>query len=695
MSRASEVTSPETPRLGELCVLASDELRRAHLRAHPELVAAESVDRLAEAVRQEVRIDVTRALHAGDSAILIAELLEDRACLARALRAKGNALWFNGQCGPASELMAQAIRLFEDLGLEDELGRTLSTSIQPLILLGDHEQAMLHAERARDIFSRHQNHLRLARLDINVANIHHRQGHYEEALKVYQRAYHCLLAHRDVEATGVVLHNISVCLIGLDDFEEALRAYHEARHVLETSGMPLLLAQADYNIARLYYLRGDYECALDGLRSTRQIALNAGDEYHAALCDLDQSEIYLDLSLSEEADEMAERAREQFQRLGMRYEMARSLANLAIARSYKHKGREAIELFDQARALFTKEDHRVGEALVDLYQAILLVESGEFSPARQLALQAQQVFQSLRLRRKALVCELLVSRIALSLGELDVAREFCRNVLRQLQEMEAPVLAQRARFLSGLIYEAQHQGELAFTEYEEARRELESVRSSLQREELKIAFMVNKLDVYERLIVLCLCRGAEGKPAQEAFEYMERSKCRSLVDMMFDRTRPVLPRAAGRKTEESIQNLKAKLDWYYHRIDLEELQQEGVSAERVDSLSEKARKCEDALLREIRELPSYGSTGVHTHGSAIVQLEEIRAALAPESVLLQYCQAGDQVLAAVVNRDGVHLVPLAAAQSVQKRMRLLHFQLSKLRLGEPCSASADPVRSHD
>ena len=56
--------------------------------------------------------------------------------------------------------------------------------------------------------------------------------------------------------------------------------------------MPLLVAQADYNIAYMYYLRGDYSRALDMLRAVRVACGEVGDLYHAALSTLDESEIY-------------------------------------------------------------------------------------------------------------------------------------------------------------------------------------------------------------------------------------------------------------------------------------------------------------------------------------------------------------------------------------------------------------------
>src|SRR5207237_540836 len=101
----------------------------------------------------------------------------------------------------------------------------------------------------------------------------------------------------------------------LNDFPRALETYRTARAYCERHQMPLLASEADYNVAYLYYLRGEYACAIELYRVTRDRCQAAGDDYHRALCDLDQSEMYIELNLSDEGAQLAQRALEAFQRL--------------------------------------------------------------------------------------------------------------------------------------------------------------------------------------------------------------------------------------------------------------------------------------------------------------------------------------------------------------------------------------------
>ncbi len=94
-------------------------------------------------------------------------------------------------------------------------------------------------------------------------------------------------------------------------------SYNRARDYCESHGMPLLVLRADYNVAFLYYLRGEYARALELYRTAKEACDALGDTYHSALCDLDRSEIYLELNLSGEAADLGSRALVRFDKLGM------------------------------------------------------------------------------------------------------------------------------------------------------------------------------------------------------------------------------------------------------------------------------------------------------------------------------------------------------------------------------------------
>jgi CHAT domain-containing protein len=68
-------------------------------------------------------------------------------------------------------------------------------------------------------------------------------------------------------------------------------------------------------------------------------------------------------------------------------------------------------------------------------------------------------------------------------------------------------------------------------------------------------------------------------------------------------------------------------------------------------------------------------------GAPTLSLEAIRAALRPETVLVEYFRVDDRVLAAVLTRDSLEIAPAGSMSRIQELALLLHFQFSKFSLG--------------
>ena len=668
----------------ELCAELGRLPRRASravfLTRNRELLDAAVVRDLGEAVRSAVRSDVRKALDLAQGALAIARELRDIEALATALRAKANALWFQGDCRAAVRLYRRATQLFERGDNQHEIARTLSSSIQSLALLGEYEEALDAGKRAREIFMTLDEPLRVARVEINLANVYHRQNRYREALSAYESAYQQLLPHRDMEGIGVALHNMAVCLIALANFDEAFETYRRVRELCAQEVMPLLVAQADYNIAFLHYLRGDYSVALRLLRSTRETYRKNGDDYHVSLCDLDQSEIYLELSLIDEAAEMARNSLGHFEKLGMSYEQARALINLAVACNRDSDPAQALELFSRARNISTHENNPVLPHIIDLYRAVVLLELGQPASAEELCASAAEFFLSIPMPSKYAFSKLLLTRACFQLGQIEKAEEHCEEVLRTLEHLDAPILVYESHFLRGQLYEAVQKEADAYGSYQKARGAVETLRSSLERQELKIGFMRSRMDVYSRLTSLCLLRGDEPSAREEALSYVEAAKCRTLRDVIFGAEHSEDVTARPTVTETRVRNLRRELNWYYHRIEHEQLSRERGSPLQEADLRREARKREHELSRILLENPEAVSVGAALRDSAAAELDQIREKLGAHASLLEYFALGDQIHVAVITSADLKIVPLAPIAEVARSLRMLQFQLSKFSL---------------
>jgi len=677
---ASERKSSRDKLISKLAKIDTDVARRKFVARNRSLLSSEVVGQLAPMVVDKVRVDIRQALHLAEAVVLIARRLRNKKDLALALRAKGNALHLSGNNRAAVKHHEKALKLYESLGDRQEVARTFSTLIQPLNLLGEYDRAFAASERARDIFVQSGETARIARLDNNVGNILHRQDRFEEAMAYYERAYKALADLQQWENVGLTLLNVAMCLINLNDFHRALDCYQRARDLCVQHNMPLLRDQADYNIAYLYYLRGEYSRAISLLFAVRRSCDVTGDAYHRALCQLDLSEIYLELNLSEEAKEMAHEGFLQFDKLGMRYEAAKALANEAIACGHQTETEPALERFARARRMFAREKNLVWPRLLDFYQALLLFQNGRYVEARLLCTTAAAFFDASVLAGKAVLCRLLLARIALELDDVADAQNQIRAAVAKLSDLEAPVLVYQTQFLLGQIARKRSERAVAYAAYQQARHALESLRTRLQSEEMKISFVKNRMLAYEGIVDLYLDAENTEISVSEVFSCIEAAKSRSMIEMMFQSGQSLSVRDSGssalaRKTGE----LREELNWYNHRIELEQIRQEGVDRDRLERLQRQARSREVELLRILRESPSHEPEGAILEARHITTTE-LRAALPPSAALIEYYSAGDRLLAAVVTRDEMEVFPVAVVPRVIELLQLLRFQLSKCRI---------------
>ncbi|HEV3486183.1 MAG TPA: tetratricopeptide repeat protein, partial [Vicinamibacterales bacterium] len=314
-----------------LAALRDSRARAKLLRRHRDSWCPALVDQLYAQVVRMARSDLKRAERLARTAKWLADALDDDGSRAQSLRAAGHIWFMRGRHQKALEHYKQALRRFAKLGRDIDVARTLNGTLQSLISLGRYDDALAAAERAREIFERHDNTLGLARLDTNVANIFFRQDRFNEALALYLRAYERLAAIGEPQDVAAALSNLAMTYTSLNDFQNAQDTYERARAYCEAHDKPLLVIQADFNVAYLYYLRGEYTRSIDLYRAVQERCDALGDLYHSALCDLDRSEMYLELNLNEEAAEQSERAYGRFDRLQMPYEAAKSLTILALA----------------------------------------------------------------------------------------------------------------------------------------------------------------------------------------------------------------------------------------------------------------------------------------------------------------------------------------------------------------------------
>jgi len=682
---SATLTTPKAPLdipawIVKLADIESEQGRRELLWNTPEAHQLGVADQFHAEVLRLAYVDLDRAARLSQAAGWLAEILNEDAARALGVRCRGHVHFARGQHAEALQCYETTIQLLERCGDEPNIGRTLSSGLQTLIYLGQYDRALEWAGRARLIFERYGDQLRLARLSSNIGNILFRQDRHAEALEYYQAAQEPLSRLGEPRDVAAVLSNMAVCCTSLGRFPEALAYYRSAREYCVRHNLPLLVAAADYNIAYLHYLRGDYVGAMQLYRVSRADAEQAGDFYHAALCDLDESEMYLELNLTEESGQLAKNAAARFEQSGMNYERAKAVVNQAMAASQSNDHGRAIRLLRQARQLFEKEQNQVWPALIDLYQAILRYQQGRYPEARRLCRKAAAFLSSSMLAAKAALCDLLQAQLLWKEGKLAAARSACLRILEALDPDAPPSLRFHVNFVLGQVEEDLDNSGAAWKAYQNARQEIETLRSRLWGDELKISILKDKLAVYEALVWLSLWRRTPGESAnEEAFLLIEQAKSRNLADRL------AFPWVAPSKNTGEIENrvleIRRDLNWHYRQIEISTVLAKSGLPAHVDSLRRRAREHEERLVRGLSELRAAGSGPSLVDASLPVSLEQIQSSIAPDAMLIEYYETRGAFYACLVGRDRLQMLPLAPAGQVRDRLLRLQFQLDKFRLG--------------
>src|SRR4029077_13858670 len=141
---------------------------------------------------------------------------------------------------------------------------------------------------------------------------------------------------------------------------------------------------------------------------------------------------------------------------------------------------------------------------------------------------------------------------------------------------------------------------------------------------MKIAFLKDKLEVYEALVRMCLTPGDSPPDPEGAFGYIEMAKSRSLADLIAFRSQG-LP--ASRKTEramvEQVNTLRGELNWYSRNIQLLEGRAANLMAPQLVKLRRAARDCEQRLVEALASLRTEDQEYANLQAAGAIPLESI------------------------------------------------------------------------
>jgi tetratricopeptide (TPR) repeat protein len=458
----------------------------------------------------------------------------------------------------------------------------------------------------------------------------------------------------------------------MDELERADDYYEQCRKLSDKLQLHELSAQAGYNHAYLQFLRGRYSEALNSFGRLRERYENSGSRRHSALCDLDESEMYLQLGLSKDAAALAERAMGEFKQLAMPSEQARATVFYGVAQLQMRRFAGALDAFRKAQGIFEEAGNSYWIGLLNLYRAEVHLSLKQLAEAEALANQARVTFEELGIPSKRVFSLVLRGRIALALNDLATAEQSTREISSLIGNTKGPLVLFPYHVLSAEIAERLQKWDDAHQHYESAVQELEQYQARLHHDDLRVAFFQGRQQAYAALVRLALDRMNPDDDLRASFAWCERARSRGLVELLSkhvraEQGRPEQPLLA------KISRLREELNLHYARS-RPEARPLTTQAD-YETIALKERE----LARTLREVSRVDPEYVSLHQVSIATIDSVQQALPPRTTLVEYFTTGDEILAFVVSPDGTRVARrLCPASLVLEFQEQLGFQIEIL-----------------
>lgn len=235
----------------------------------------------------------------------------------------------------------------------------------------------------------------------------------------------------------------------------------------------------------------------------------------------------------------------------------------------------------------------------------------------------------------------------LETGNLAAAHQTLERVLKHPRIHEFGELYWIALYEAGRAADLQKSAERAIDLYRRSVDVIEMQRASINTEANKIGFVGDKQQVYGRLVAAL----AENGRAAEAFEYVERSKARALVDLLASRKELSIPAMDAGRARDLLAQLDAA-DRASREIDLSPAASPSTALRNLQ-----------AARAELRQAAPEASSLVSV---ASIPPEELRRLLGADETLVEYYYVDGASYAFVLALDELRIVRIDAAGLVQE-----------------------------
>jgi CHAT domain-containing protein len=265
-------------------------------------------------------------------------------------------------------------------------------------------------------------------------------------------------------------------------------------------------------------------------------------------------------------------------------------------------------------------------------------------------------------------------------GKWDQSLDELQKAQGVVHELHVPWLSQRIDTGIGRALEAKRDVFGAMKHYESAVDTIEQMTASLTADELRTAFVGDKLAPYEALVLYYAL-----SDSSLAFRWAERAKSRALVNLLSAGIRPKLHIMDEMDTHQArrLKEIREELSWLYTRVTRGVAPGESGAPAAVPETWNKIQQREQEATSLWRSLQGRHAEELSLIRESSLAPLEIQSALPEDTALVEYFAAQNQIVAFIVTREKIHSIRLdASLPDVLALIEKVAFQFSKFQYGK-------------
>ncbi len=486
---------------------------------------------------------------------------------------------------------------------------------------------------------------------------------------------------------GLLLDALAVTELSLGEVDSALQYSLEAITLAQEVGDPQLLKIALADLGYIHMFPGNYYRALELLHESLDIDKESHDPWRKRNRTLSKlSQLYYLVGQYERSMEYIQEALELSDKENDLHGKARCLNAKGVILCNVNKLEDAEESLLNALSLSVNElNDKTLQALILTNLSYVHYLLSNPDKARGYLENALEL--SIQMSDKSTEGTIMVTMAFLELetsDDVDKAREYAEKALDlSIQTYNLSGQAD-AGYILGSIEDYWYENpEMAYNHYKESISISETLRKNLILDDFKISFAENYISAYQQMTSLCIQTGK----IQEAFEYIEKSKSRALVDMLCHAVNEIGSKEVSNEIIEEVSTLKGKLDLLRKKLNSAH---SCLSSESIDLNDSRKSQINTDILEEITTLESsykktYEELKIKDPEWAsfisvdVADIKTVQSMLDKDTLLLEFYQINNEVIILSVRKDkppDVHRITIDLEKDAERLYNLL-LALSK------------------